>query len=689
LDELTFALGLRAGVLGSLAGKRETLLAEKVVGIMLAPGDRIRFENVTIVGDVNVRYKQVRRSAEFVHCSIGAVVADSAQFDGGLLFDRCVIGRWRASDAKFGGELLFVNGSVDDVVLHNAVFERTCYYRGTTLGRIDLSSCRALGNVRLRRLFARSLTIAGAVIGGTCDLRHLTTSALALEGARAGRLQAARCVLGAARFDHIRLENTLDLGSATIRGVLSMLNMDVRGDVNLKSCSAGFIYLSGSSVGSRLIATGANVSREFWIVSGTFGQFEGRFLRVGGRLQIEGSTFAAVYLRGAQLRGKFKFHHNTVVGEINIESERGIKPTFHRDVLLTGSVTGSDVVLADAVFKRNLTVGSLSSSGIVLKRLRIARRLVMSGTSVRLTLDILDVNVGESIYARAVSALRSTIAGIEIGGVLDLSYAKIVGAMLVRRSTARELHTRHADIGGPLSVEGSRIDRTIDFAKARFGELVIEGAEDGKGTFSDDDGSFVFPITIGMRDCQYGTLRVAWPVLLRAFGRQTKYESTGYRALEIYARSLGRADWADRIFLASQRHATRSLPRGLKRSSQVVLDLASGYGAEPIKLLRAAAVAFALMTIVLFVYGHQNPTIFGPASAMATAGLRTVAIAFDVLVAGERSGALARGAAPATAHGARLLIDVAIALRYVVLALLGLWIAYITGLVRYAGGTRA
>jgi hypothetical protein len=318
-------------------------------------------------------------------------------------------------------------------------------------------------------------------------------------------------------------------------------------------------------------------------------------------------------------------------------------------------------------------------------------------------LDCENLRVGGTIDLTGLGASRIRVAGSSFDGriVLDavsgpttIEMRKVVCKSLVAQGTritgslrldgfnADSFLSTHASYGGQISFTNARITSTIDLTKTNVGELKF----DENLTDEQHGAVFQFPKTTILRECGYSSLRVNWRRLMQALENADEYDATAYRGLESYVRTLGRLDWADEIYLRSKRHASTKLPKwSSKRTGQALLEWISGYGARPWRLLRAAAWLYVVIWLtVLVVRGGGILSVTGAAVDVVLRGDKSVVVT-ALLPASAAAGLPATPASPT----ALLLAAFVMTLRYGILALLGIWTAYITGLVRYVGGARS
>jgi hypothetical protein len=635
---------------------------------------------VSVVGKLDLREATTRRAAHFVNCRFGAIAADSGCFEKQLRLDRCSIERFRANYARFEGELRLRNTSVRELGLHNASFEKACSLHGGEFGRVAFSSCNAAANVRLRRLRAGTVTLSGATIRGTLDARRLEARTIDLSGLRSGRLQGAALRAGLANLDNIEVKDQIELQRAVIKGEFTMSSVEVGGDVDLTGCEVVALEISGGRGTGRLILDEMRVARGLYMVNSRFGALEMVFANVTGGLTIQDCSLDAVFLRGAHVGGAVEFNRNTVVGTIVVEDHNDVKSSFGSPASFGGSKAGSQIIVRNSVFAQRLSFFGVSATHLIVEDCEVGNELSAMGAVLTIALRVVGTRMQE-LNARGISSLTAQFKQIEVRGELKLSYARFQTTAF-EDVEAADMEAVDLRVDGTLPLTTTRIWRRLDLTRARLGVLTL--AND----FDDVPDGFVFPHEVEMRDCTYGSLRTNWRRMLISFDRRNAHDPTSYRALEQFARVVGRPDIADTVYVAGRRHATRMLPPGMKRASEAVLDWISGYGAQPVKLLRAAALAFLVMVLIALLYEDRGAKPAGPPAPSFSARLgASAAFAFDVIVRGDKSPWLATPA-PSPANVAappsiEVEADVLLGLRLVVLALLGLWSAYITGLVRY------
>lgn len=258
------------------------------------------------------------------------------------------------------------------------------------------------------------------------------------------------------------------------------------------------------------------------------------------------------------------------------------------------------------------------------------------------------------------------MTGCEFGSV-DMLGADVRGVLIFDDSIIRgKLSVIHCRVSGPLSLYKAIVDGVLDLTQASLGELIT--AERVTADFV----GFKFPPRVSLRGCRYSSFRGSWVTLLDALDSQPIYDSDSYRALEVKLRENGRNDWAETVYYHGQVKATRSLPSGIERFGREALDLLSGFGVRPFRLVVAAAVAFTVMAVILTLI-HTVPC---NARAIYDCGKASFEQAFTILI---------RGAPEKSQNG--ILLDLALVFRAATLILFGLFVAFITGLLRYT--TRA
>jgi uncharacterized protein YjbI with pentapeptide repeats len=680
VDDGSCALAVERRTFAGSAGAKLVLDAKRIAAALRTNGGPLVFQNVEVVGDLEIQEARVVAAVRFVDCTFAGVHAERAVFSAPLSFTRCRIKRFRGYHAHFD-DVRFNGGSVKELACANTVVDKTLSFVNVELRRTELNACRIAGNLRIRRLRAGTVVAQRALVTGICDLRELSAAHVDLDGLRAARINASGAMISAsASFDRIEIEDAVNLSGARIGSLLNMRSAKIGHDLDFHDAELRGLDLSGTTVSSALILRGTVVRGNITAAGGDFGRADCS-AQVTGNIRITDAAFRSCRLSGIAVSKDLVFTRNSVSGTLTIEPLKAQNPRVGGHCSLSGTHVGGQIVVRHLAVTDHLSLLSVTATDVLLYGASAGKGTSLAGVAAtaRITLDGIR---SPGLDLSNASAASVSCSNAECGALVAAN-ARITGSCTFKSMNADQLSITHSTVTAVVRFEATSIARKLDLSRTRIGSLEF-GDE-----LVDETGSFSFPGSTVMRNVEFGSLQGSLPDLLTAFARGPQYDSTAYRAIEGYARGLGRSDWADRVYLASKRHATRALPSGMKRGGQGLLDFVSGYGARPLRLIRAIGIVFGLMVAILFVQALFVPRILGrgpePWYALV---LRSGEVALDILVRGEHDLALEKTAGPMVSAVVQAVLDVVIVLRYVALGLLGLWVAYITGLVRYVGGTK-
>jgi hypothetical protein len=382
---------------------------------------------------------------------------------------------------------------------------------------------------------------------------------------------------------------------------------------------------------------------------------------------VDSDVSGGFTMSGLFISGNLAFQRNTVSGRFLFGSSSSSGAFVRGNCSLAGSHVSSDVQLKDLRVDGSLRLHGLEAVSCDARDIRIGGSLGADAIRLARVLTLQKAIVGDRISILNANVGSVNLHGVDVKSKIGLTGSSMTGSVVLSEARVAKLDLDRVSVDGVLLIGNAQVSESLLLRGSKIGELVFSKflAEYG--------GGFIFPPLVDLSSCQYAALRVSWKRLLEAMNSQEIFDASTYRALETSIRNRGRTDWADEVQFNGRWRATRSLPHGTKRWGQYLLEWLSGYGAAPYRLLIVALTFWTLLLLICL----------GASSVSASSqsgGGNVLIIALEVLVRGDRAAIFG-----SSSHASRALLDVGLLVRYVVLAFIGLWFAYLSGLMKYRG----
>ncbi|MEA2786831.1 MAG: hypothetical protein QOF71_2935 [Candidatus Eremiobacteraeota bacterium] len=516
-------------------------------------------------------------------------------------------------------------------------------------------------------------------MSGILDLRQLSAKRFDIDGLHADRIDAIGLALSkSASFDRIEIKDQVDLTNARIGCLLAMRAAAIGDDLYFGNADIRGLDLSGTTVVDALFLDGTFIRGDLTALGGAFSNCECS-AKILGSVRITDATFNVARFVDIRVQKGVYFNRNAVSGTLTIESRGTVMATVGERCTFGGTRIGGQILIRDIEIKGQLSMVSLTATDIIFRNVRIGKEMNLTGASATLGMTLRSCVVGLSVDLQSISTTSLNVSESSCESI-SAEGANIKGSATFESVDLLDLSAVHAQINATLKLSGARIARSLDLSRAEVGNLEFgSDLEDPPETYS-------FPKRVVLRNCKYGSLQGQWRTLLARLEGATAYDSTAYLALEDFMRSRGRSDWADSVYLSSKTHAAKMLQSGAKRFAQSVLEWISGYGARPFRLLRAFAIIVATVAFILFVTPQLYPRLLiHSREPFGVLLMRACFTTLDVLVKGDRSAIFTQASGARSSMALQAILDVVAILRYTALAVFTLWLAYITGLVRYVG----
>lgn len=657
---------------------RDTIDGEEIVRTLSEPGEGVVFANCYIATLI-LGAAPIVQAVRFENCTLDYVGAVYAKADAPIQFNDCHIGTIDGSGGNYKTEVQFLRSHVGRCVFNNAIIGRSFLARKTNIGTLELVASKIGVDLLLEGSVISEATISGIQIGQLADLTdsiigtfdgialsaqsvnfdRAFLSTVTLERAHLARGLAARGTVVEGSFDADLLEGApaVVLGGLLVKGKLSFDHAHL-GVISIERFSVGEFAIFNAQIRALAITLGRT-----------------------SLVTLSDCAFAG----GVQLNG-VKCEHASIIrcrveGPLSFDVMGASLPSFG-ELSVVGNVVAGQLTLTHVSCRGDIALSTNSALDLGFTDCRSEGSARISNSHIAQSFSMTDVTIRGSLRAQSISVGHGVQwKNVRVGDKVDLLGARISGLFTTIALRANQVSLVHARIEASLFLDDAIIRETLDLTRATIGELVL--AQD----LQERGGVFKYPATLEFRDCAYSGLRVAWRDLVEALERQGRYDAPSFERVETQLRAVGRSDWADEVYYRSRRRGSRERTKRSSIVAQRLLGVAAGYGAIPMRILASAGVMFLLLLLLvsslLIILGDKGFT----QSPLRGKVVESIVATLDLVIRGDGAGTLKSANGSAQSHLLRILLDLAFTLRFVFLAALGLWLAYVSGLVRYRGGS--
>jgi len=434
----------------------------------------LRFAAARVDGHLLLAGAKIRRGIgepageNFGHLEVaGELDASSLESEVGLCFSQAVVG----ASAEFGG--VKIDGDLD-FELAGVGGHFSCQSPGgrrtEILGRLRLANATVGGEVRFggakigwesqARSRPDTLSLASALVDGdvsanaTDEHRTEVLGTVSLHGGTFG---------GNVSFNGIKVGRQVDAAHPfAIPGKLNLAGAEIAGNVSCQPSQdqraeiLGTVSLVGARIGGLVVLDGIRIgpeARPKYDQETVPGRLILRDARIGGSVYCRAAGNAR-----AEICGDVSLLRTSVGGSVAFQGAKiGFEPQALEDPPIPGRLDLSDAEIAGDVFCNPVGIDAPGYSF----RTEVLGPVLLWGTAVGGDVVFDGVRLGREAQSDGVRA---------ISGELNARDAKIVGYLYssaVESQTAE--HGFRAEIHGPVSLVGAKVDGQVLFMGAKIG----------------------------------------------------------------------------------------------------------------------------------------------------------------------------------------------------------------------------
>ena len=639
----------------------------------------MRFVNLAIVGPLDLTSHEITRSAVFVNCTLGSVNARYLKARSSLRFIDCTIDSWDGVGTTSDSELSFVGCTIHTCTQVGARIARAFVAKKSYIHTLELSGACCEHDVILDYSRFDTVSIDGLEAENGLSMTRVRAKRINAVDLRTEVLYAADLVCPEVNLDRAQISGDAKFEGARVADKFSLEGADIGAKLDLGRARIGDLTLTRARC-PQLLLNDIVVFRRMTV----------RYCEIG-TLQLKGKIFSDLRLfdnrfsglfvtRGIYVHGRTSMERNRIAGTLSI-AHSDVANYFREAASFANTVCVGQLNVEAAKFGGDLSLIASRAFDILLINCTIGGNMVFRNTHADQTISTQGSSMA-SLDLRALRAARVSLISTRARGKVYLDNARVDGSIDAEDFQADSFDMSFASVAGSASFGRASVAKSFTMIRSDVGHLAFES------NVAEHGGTFRYPEAVVLRDTRYGSIGTAWRPLLDHLLATSPFDSTAPAMLERTFRTIGRSDWADSVYFATRKRAASELKNRSARAAQHALEWIGGYGVQPSRLIVTALfVVAAMIGFLSFGFYHGSIVPEPPLATRSRVGL-AILETFDVIVRGEKSNLFDAQSFHAYSAEAQSVALAVLALRYVVLGLIGVWLAYLTGLIAYVGSTR-